>query len=260
MLTKEKKSDRLIRTSLDRSRYSLITWNVETRSRLLEQIEAFDWPKVLRRVEISRSKETIHIDLHSDRFFRPVNCEDRKHCSLEREKPASLIIGIHPNGTVSFHAFGCSTSYSSVDSDGFFLTLLDCSQDLAGKSGEQRIRRALSLFSKLSAISLTENAPTKASGRFITKLESRSSKFKFLYATSADARRVKASQYMGFAGGLAGGLISSSVFPLLVTTGESLRNQGRFVPVFFQPEYVLLMSLCVAVAALYVIAKSINQR
>ena len=65
---------------------------------------------------------------------------------------------------------------------------------------------------------------------------------------------------MGFAGGLAGGLISSSIFPLLVSVGQSLKEQKKDVPIFFQPEYVLLFSLVLTVAALYVIVKAMSQR
>lgn len=257
---KELKFERRTRSLLERSRYSLITWKVEARSALLQEIEQFSWPSIFRRVEVPVNDETIRVDLHSDRFFIPVSSNDRTKVAVERENPATLTVGIHPNGTISFHVTGFSTSHASVDGDGFTISYFECSQELAGRTGRKRIRRVLSEFLKLALISLTEVAPTRSSGRFIERLSNRSSRFKFLYTTSDEARRVKASQYMGFAGGLAGGLISSSVFPLLVSVGQSLKEQKRSVPIFFQPEYVLFFSLCLAVAALYVIVKSMRQR
>lgn len=260
MLQSETNQERRIRTSLDRSRYSSITWRAETRSILLQEIENFSWPRMLRRVEIPRNDETLQIDLHSDRFFRPVISDERTKRTIERENPATLIVGIHPNGTISFHASGFSTSHASVDGDCFTIALFQRAQDLAGVVGKKHIRQALSSFSKLASISLTEIAPTRSSGRFVSLLSRRSSKFKFLYTSSDEARRVKVSQYMGFTGGLTGGLISSSIFPLLVSVGQSLKEQKKDVPIFFQPEYVLLFSLVLAVAALYVIVKAMNQR
>ncbi|HID8536270.1 hypothetical protein [Stenotrophomonas sp. CC120223-11] len=258
MLSSETNQERRIRTSIDRSRYSAITWRAETRSILLQEIEDFTWPRMFRRVEIPRNDEALQIDLHSDRFFRPITADEK--ITIEREHSAKLVVGIHPNGTISFYASGFSSSHASVDGDGFTIAFFQCAQDLAGVAGRRSIRQALSSFCKLASISLTEVAPTKAGGRFISLLSRRSSRFRFLYTSSDEARRVRVSQYLGFAGGLAGGLISSSIFPLLVSVGQSLKEQKKDVPIFFQPECVLLFSLILAVAALYVIVKAMSQR
>lgn len=257
MLSSETNQERRIRTSIDKSRYSAITWRAETRSTLLQEIENFSWPRMFRRVEIPRNDDTLQIDLRSDRFFHPVTDYEK---TIEREKPATLVVGIHPNGAISFYASAFSTSHASLDGDGFTIALFQRTQDLAGVAGRKSIRQTLSSFCKLASISLTEVTPTESSGRFVSLLSTRSSKFRFLYTSSDEARRLRVSQYMGFAGGLAGGLISSSIFPLLVSVGQSLKEEKIDVPIFFQPEYVLLFSLVLAVAALYVVVKAMSQR
>ena len=245
---------------MNSSRYSNINWTVETRSKILSAIRHFSWPSVFRPVEIPRSHETIQLDLHTDRFFKPVDNELGESRQFEREKPATLTVSVHPSGTIAFHASGCSTSHASTDSDGFVLGFFESAHDLGGAHGAHLIQRLLLMFSKLAAVSMTNHAATKSSGRFLEMLQRRSDRFKFLYATPADAKRAKISQYTGFAGGLAGGLISSSVFPMAATVGERLKSSGKSVPVFFQAEFLLLFSLCITAAALYVIYKAMKQR
>ena len=250
----------LVRTSMNSSRYSHINWKIETKSKILSGISSFSWPPIFRAVEIPRSNEVIQLNLYTDRFFKPVDSDLGEKGELELEKPATLIVNIHPSGTIVFHASGCSTSHASTDSDGFILAFFQNAQDLGGAHGTYLIQKTLIRFSKLAAVSLTDHAATKSSGRFLEVLQRRSDRFRFLYATPADAKRARISQYTGFAGGLAGGLISSSVFPMAATVGERLQTSGKAVPIFFQADFLLLTSLCITAVALYVIYKAMKQR
>ena len=249
-----------MRTSMNSSRYSHINWTVETKSKILSAIRSFSWPSIFCPVEIPRSHEVIQLDLHTYRFFKPVDNDLDENGDIEQEKPATLTVSVHPSGTIAFHASGCSTSHASTDSDGFILGFFQNAQDLGGAHGTYLIQNVLLKFSKLAAVSLTDHAATKSSGRFLEVLQRRSDRFKFLYATPADAKRARVSQYTGFAGGLAGGLISSSVFPMAASVGERLKASGKPVPIFFQADFLLLVSLCITSAALYVIYKAMKQR
>lgn len=258
--TRTARLNRQTNNSLQRSRYSHITWQTETRPHLESALSRFAWPTPFRLVQIPRDSHTIQVDLHSDRLFEKPSDDGSTKSSMEREKPASLVISIHLNGAIAFNASGCSSSFAALDSNAFIIGLYRDAQHLAGSAGHKLVEKSLHKFSKLAVISLTERAPTRSDGIFLARLYRISSRFNNLYPTPQDARRAAQSQYIAFAGGLAGGLIASSIFTTLLKVGENLHQQPWYVSIFYQPVAVLLMEIGLTIVSLVVIMRAMHRR
>lgn len=213
--------------ALREASYSNLNWRIELKTAIATQAKAYSWNSSVRFVEIPREDVAFQLDLHTDRFFvaRP-NKDDppagskRRVRRIESERPASLVASIHPNGSVIFMISGHRSYYANTAYGNFIVGYFEKSWELSGQIGQRRINRILSLFESLSLYTLTERCPDARSERFLKKLESRSDRYRSVYENSAVARRERISREAALAAGLTGGLISSTVFPLLAVLGK----------------------------------------
>lgn len=277
----KKSSESYAVREITRARYSVLNWGVETRQLLLSEIDHWDWGSTLLRPQvIPREPCVIQLNLHSDLLFTPVNLGQR----FESESPAALVVSIHPNGSVCFSASGLSSSYTALPRGSYTLGLYASANELAGEVGRQRIRRHLADFQRLAYISMTEVAPDRKSSKFISRLENRTQRFRSVFATLDDERRARVTQNVALAGGLAAGLISSAILPLLHSLGSDAKQKAaevlrlckevpghlecmkfndyhyyRAAGDFVSSENLLLVSLFLAGAALLVVRRYINR-
>jgi hypothetical protein len=202
--------------------YSKLNWEAETRRLILSELRQTVWGKFVRPSEFPREPSAIQLDLYTDRLFPAL----QPGTGLDTELPASLIISVHPNGSICFLASGFSSSSSTLTSKSFTLGYYTHANKLAGTVGRSRIRRHIHEFEQLACFSLTEFRPTRASGRFISRLESRTHKLRPIYETVSEARRAEVTQNVALAGGLAAGLVSSTIFPTMLAFGSKARNKA----------------------------------
>lgn len=222
--------------ALREASYSNLNWRIELKTAIATQAKAYPWNSSVRFVEIPREDVAFHLDLHTDRFFtaRP-NKDDpppgsgRKFPRVESERPASLVVSIHPNGSIIFMISGHRSDYANTAYGNFIVGYFEKSWELSGQIGQRRIKRILSLFESLSLYTLTERCPDARSGRFLKKLESRSERYRSVYENSAVARRERISREAALAAGLTGGLISSTVFPLLAVLGKESSEKASAI-------------------------------
>lgn len=258
--TRPARISRRTKALLLKSDYSRITWHTETWPYLKLALIEYQWPKMFRAVPIPRDRDAIQLDLHSDRFFKSLNKDKADEASIESEKPASFVITIHPNGMIVFTAAGCSSSYATTYTKSFILRVCRDARDLSGDVGHKLVNTVLCTFAELAAISLTQRMPTRRDGWFLARLADRSSRFSNMYSSPQQARRATQSQYIAFAGGLAGGLIASSIFPTLLAVGKNALKRTGHTPIFLQPLSVLLMAIGLTVVSLIVIRRAMHRR
>lgn len=216
--------------------YSNLNWRIELKAAIAAQAKAYSWNSTVRFVEIPREGAAFQLDLHTDRFFHALPSKDdpqigskKRARRIEPERPASLVVSIHPNGSIMFMITGHSSVYANTAYGHFIVGFFEKSWELSGQTGQRRIKRILSLFESLSLHTLTERCPDARSERFLKKLESRSDRYRSVYENSTVARRERVSREAALAAGLTGGLISSTVFPLLAILGKESNEKSSAI-------------------------------
>jgi hypothetical protein len=201
--------------------YSNLNWSLETRAIILFELSMQEWGGYLTAVNVPTGASTVQLDLYSTRIFGSLE----RGRSGETEKPASLVFSMHPNGSVCVLAYSFASSHSGLPMKCFTLALYPHTNELAGVLGRRRLRRHIQEFEKLAYSSLTEFLPTRSTGRFISRLEARTHKFRSIYENISEKRRAEVAQNVAIGGGLAAGLLSSTVFPTILAVGDGARSK-----------------------------------
>lgn len=151
--------------------------------------------------------------------------------SFDSEKPAALTYSIHPNGSivVTLHPHESQLCAMEFNIKNYIIDYLVTSDMLAGKRGAKRIFEHYSAFRLLSIYSCSTCLPSKTSSRFLKSLRVKQEKFSRVFEDLGDSRRSSAMVELNFGVGLAGGLISSAVVPLLKDIGEVNSRQAKII-------------------------------
>jgi hypothetical protein len=158
---------------------------------------------------------TLQLDIYSDDWIPVVN---KGEPYLERESPASLVFSLSVNGSVlvsaSPHRSEASKPSASRKIDRpFVFDYIPDATYLTCPAGRQKVRGYLRDFVQLSCVTRARTLPSKQSGVFLQRLETRTHEYRAAYESRDEARRNWLGVEMNFGIGLVAGLIASTILP-----------------------------------------------
>lgn len=150
--------------------------------------------------------------------FRPL---DGRAPKFEREQHAALVYAQHEHGGVVVTVYPHSSASGKLDKRYFIIDYVPSPNDLAGSRGDARIGRHLATFLKVARRSMVTYGFGKDD--YLDRLSRYSERYESLYESRDDARRAWSDSRVALGTGLIGGLIASSLIPMLPAIGAEAR-------------------------------------
>lgn len=176
---------------------------------------------------LSENARDRHFQLNavSGNWVLPVKPLDGKAPKFEREEHAALVYAQHEHGGVFVTVYPHSSASGKLDKGHFIIDFAPSPDHLAGSRGDARIRRHLATFLKVARRSMVTRGFSKDD--YLDRLSRYSERYESLYASRDDARRAWTDSRVALGTGLIGGLIASSVIPMLPVIGSEARATIR---------------------------------
>lgn len=223
-----KRYDRCLIERNLRAHYSKLTWNTETILIIHDVSNQYREGRQDRwEFACSPIRDTVQVSVHSPTVFQSSLLGAK---AFDSESPAALVYSIHPSGIVGVIISGHQTSIDSKqqrDHRRFVIDVIASAQDLAGASGQSRIRQHFAMLHRLSLASRISAAPSPKDARFLSKLGRRSHTFESLLESRGDYQRSKRDHEVGVGAAFAAGLFSSATLPFLREAGTNAADKAR---------------------------------
>lgn len=161
------------------------------------------------------------LNVVSGNWVLPGKPLDGKAPKFEPEEHAALVYAQHEHGGVFVTVYPHSSASGKLDKGHFIIDFVPSPDHLAGIRGDARIRRHLATFLKVARRSMVTHGFSKDD--YLNRLSRCSEQYESLYASRDDARRAWNDSRIALGTGLIGGLIASSVIPMLPMIGSEAR-------------------------------------
>jgi hypothetical protein len=139
----------------------------------------------------------------------------------EQEENAALVYSQNEHGGIMVTVHPHASARGKLDKGHFVIGYYPSPDHLAGSRGDALICHHLATFLKVARRSMVTHGFGKDD--YLERLSRRSERYESLYASRDDARRAWSDSRVALGTGLIGGLIASSIIPLLPTIGTEAR-------------------------------------
>lgn len=215
-----------VREISDKALYARLNWIFDLHPRLhrvtgelLQRKEKFPYHFFVLS-EIARDHH-FQLNAVSGNLVSAIKPLDGKEPKFEREQHAALVYSQHEHGGVFVTVYPHSSASGKLDKGHFIIDFASTPDHLAGSRGDARIRRHLATFLEVARRSMVTRGFSK--DHFLDRLSRHSEQYESLYASRDDARRAWNDSRVALGTGLIGGLIASSVIPMLPMVGAEAR-------------------------------------
>lgn len=254
---------------LDNKSYSVLTWNVISRSLIKDLFNSFLKANAIEiestlvtEYEMVKGYSSLCLEFRSPNIFFHTNTD-----RYFKESNAKLIYSMNVDGSVAVILYPHKSEIHRSKLDHYLIDMIENSAQIASQVGRSRINKHLKRFKLISDITNVRRHPQKQDLKAINKLLKTHKKFSSLYENYAEERKVSQQADIAFGTGLAGGLIASSIVPMLISFGDSSRALSakdcdllcEFAAKNFTPGWIVIIAILVLIVVIFKIRSVISE-
>jgi len=225
---KHKKQEKLAVRSILQAKHARLSWRIETKE-LIEDVEKSFPQSALHRRRIIRFDENDIYHIQIEAFSGTLLPAAPGKTGFNAERPGSLTYIMTITGAIIVSAFPHQSDHSRIGDGSAFILDVIPALSLAGQAGRHLIEKHLVDFHRLCMLSMVNVQPSKRGGKFLASLQNRSDRYKTVYTDPKEQRKNRILQGSNFGIGLAGGILASTLLPMLPEVGNIARNKSQAI-------------------------------